>query len=165
MVSEAKIIISFLFKRSGKDKLKESEIYLPLSLDLGWLSASQAKNFVEYAIQQEFLIKKNGFLIPNFDIEKITTPLGFLPKEKSFKIEKAHKKTEGEQNVIDVIIQRIAEKSDVDFKDIYNEIKQVGTEKKVIEEVAGLFIANKYRVDVKDFYRTVEVKITKENEE
>ncbi|MCK5459307.1 MAG: DUF2240 family protein, partial [Thermoplasmatales archaeon] len=60
MNSEAQMIISFLFKRSGKDKLTEPEIYLPLSLELGWFSTREAKGFVTYVLQQKLLVKKDG---------------------------------------------------------------------------------------------------------
>jgi hypothetical protein len=35
MESEAKIILAFLFNRSGKTVLSEAELYLPLSMELG----------------------------------------------------------------------------------------------------------------------------------
>ena len=52
MNSEAKIMIAFLFNRSGKNELKDSEIYLPLSMELGWLSAKESQEFIKYAIKQ-----------------------------------------------------------------------------------------------------------------
>jgi len=54
---EEKIIIAFLFKRSGKNKLKESEIYLPLSLELDWFSANEARQFVNLAVELKLLTK------------------------------------------------------------------------------------------------------------
>ena len=57
MNSEVQIIISFLFKRSGKNKLKESEIYLSLSLELGWFSARESREFVTYALQHQDTIE------------------------------------------------------------------------------------------------------------
>ena len=89
MNSEEMSIISFIFKRSGKDRLSESEIYLPLSLELRWFSSTEAKNFVKYATQTNLLNKEDGFLSPSFDVSKIKVPIGFQPSKKDFKIEKS----------------------------------------------------------------------------
>ncbi len=87
MNSEAQIIISFLFKRSGKDELKDSEIYLPLSLELGWFSAREARDFVTYAIEQKLLVKKGALLTPGFDVKKILVPVGFYPSLINIKVQ------------------------------------------------------------------------------
>ena len=70
MESESKIVLAFLFKRSGKNMLKESDIYLPLSLELGWFSSTQAQEFVKHALNEKLLIKKENHLY---------RPLGWLP--------------------------------------------------------------------------------------
>ncbi len=163
MNSEAQIIISFLFKRSGKDELKDSEIYLPLSLELGWFSAREARDFVTSALEQKILVKKGALLTPGFDVEKILVPVGFYPSTKSFTIEKTDVKVEEEQAVVDVVVQRIVEKADIDPKDILEEIKQIEVEKNIISDVALLFIAKKYNVDVNDCFDSVEKAIFKEN--
>ena len=155
MNSEARIIISFLFKRSGKDKLTESEIYLPLSLELGWFSARDAKGFVTYALQQKLLVKKNVLLTPSFDVEKINVPVGFSPTEKSFAVEKTESEEEN-QNIIDVIVKQIVEKTGKETKDIFEELKQVETEKNIIPEVAVLLVAKEYAVALDNWFDLVE---------
>ena len=84
MDPEAKIIIAFLFNRSGKTELKDSEFYLPLSMELGWLSVKESQEFIKYAIERELLIKKDDLLRPNFPFEKIIIPLGFATSKKLF---------------------------------------------------------------------------------
>ena len=64
MDAEAKIIIAFLYNRSGKTALKESELYLPLAMELGWFTTKEAHEFVTDAINQELLVKKEGLLHP-----------------------------------------------------------------------------------------------------
>ena len=155
MNSEAHIIISFLFKRSGKDKLTEPEIYLPLSLELDWLSAKEAKGFVTYALQQKLLVKKEGLLTPSFNVEKIMVPVGFLPTEKSFTIEKNESK-EKEQTIIDVIVKQIVEKTGKELKDIFEEIKQAETGKNIVPEVAVLLVAKEYDVALGTWFDLVE---------
>lgn len=161
MDSEAKIIIAFLFNRSGKNELKESEIYLPLSIELGWFSTKKSHEFVNHALKQKLLIKKEGMLTPNFDIEKIKVPIGFYPSKKTFvnggKIE--------ENNVMDTIVHRIVEKKNQDRKEIIEEIKQTALEKNILPEVAALLVAKEYNIDIGNSFEPVENKILRENEE
>jgi hypothetical protein len=97
MESEAKIIIAFLFNRSGKTLLKDSELYLPLSMELGWLSTKESQEFVKYAVTQGLLVKKEELLQPNFPLEKIVIPLGFTPSKRLF----SEKTEEQPGNLID----------------------------------------------------------------
>ena len=161
MDSEVKIIIAFLFNRSGKNELKESEIYLPLSIELGWFSTKEAHELVQYALKQKLLIKKDGLLTPSFDIEKINVPIGFYPSKKTFvnggKIK--------ENNVMDTIVHRIVEKKNQDHKEIIEEIKQVASEKNILPEVAALLVAKECNIDIEDGFEPVENKILRENEE
>jgi hypothetical protein len=160
MDSEAKIMIAFLFNRSGKNQLKDSELYLPLSMELDWLSSKEAQEFINYAIKQELLIKKDGLLQPNFPFEKITIPLGFTPLKKVFS-----EKTEEfkEENIIDRIAIKISTQINHSQKEILEEIKQEEKEKILFREVAALYVAKKYSVDITDWYDSVEKILIKEN--
>ena len=55
MNSEWEIIIAFLFKRSGREELSFSDLYLTLSIDLNWFTPEDAKAFVNMAIKQKLL--------------------------------------------------------------------------------------------------------------
>jgi hypothetical protein len=160
MDSEAKIIIAFLFNRSGKNKLKESEIYLPLSMELGWLSAKESQEFINYAIKQELLIKKDELVQPNFSLEKITIPLGFTPSKKLFS-EKNDEVKGG--NIIDGIIIQISTFTNHSQREILEEIKQEEKEKNLLLEVAALSIARKYNVDMTDWYDSIEKILIEKN--
>ena len=72
MESDAEITIAFIFKRSGKQKLKPSEFYLPLSMQLNWFSPQEAKDFVKIAIKQKLLKEKEEIIEPTFDITQVT---------------------------------------------------------------------------------------------
>ena len=162
MDSEAKIIIAFLFNRSGKTELKDSELYLPLSMELGWLSAKESKEFIQYAIKQELLIKKDGLLQPNFPFEKVIIPLGFAPSKKFF----SEKKDElNESDIIDGVVIKISTLTNHNQKEILEEIKKEENEKNLFSEVAALYVARKYNVDITDWYDSVEKILIKENRE
>lgn len=161
MDSEEEIVIAFLFKRSGKSKLKESEIYLPLSLELGWFPTKDARQFIEYAIKQKLLTKKEGLLTPSFDVEKIDIPVGFSPSKSTFNVEES----KVEEDVFQKIVNRIIEKTNHTYEEIIKEIKQIQEEKKIIPEVAALLLAKEFNIYVEDSFDAVEKIIFRENVE
>jgi hypothetical protein len=160
MDSEAKIIIAFLFNRSGKTGLKDAELYLPLSMELGWLSSKESQEFVKYAIKQELLVKKEGLLHPNFPLKKIIVPVGFAPSKKLFSEKTAEQR---EEDIIDRIATQISTQTNHSKNEILEEIKQEEKEKNLLPEVIALYIARKYGVDIADWYDSVEKTIIKEN--
>ncbi len=162
MDSEAKIIIAFIFNRSGKTTLTESELYLPLSMELGWLSTKEAQGFVKSAIQQGLLVKQDGKIQPNFPLEKITIPLNFVPSKKLF-----CETTSQEQGppLTSRIIARICAQTPLTQQDIEEEIINQGREKSLLFEVAGLYVARKYNVNVGELLAEVEQGIFREKTE
>jgi len=166
MLSEEKIIIAFIFKRSGKNMLKESEIYLPLSIELGWFTTQQAQEFVKHALKQGILMKKDNIIIPAFDIEKIHIPIGFHPSKKDYTTaltEKKDKKEKEEEKMllIDKIIDHIAEKTEKDREDISAEIKNIEDKKNILPEVAALLVGWNHNIDMEKFFDLVENRIFK----
>jgi len=160
MDSEAKIIIVFLFNRSGKTELTEAELYLPLSMELGWLSTKESQEFVKYAINQGLLVKKEGFLHPNFPLETIRVPVGFTPSKKIFSKNADDYK---EELIIEGIITEICSQIHQNKQDILEEIEKEGTEKNLLPEVAALYVARKHGVDISEWYNSVEKTIVREN--
>jgi len=162
MTSEVETIIAFLFKRSGKEELTPSDLYLPLSMDLQWFTPNQAKTFVNMALQQKLLIKKEGKLKPSFDYEKIVVPIGFRPSKKP--IEEKEVKEE-KLDAIKTIINRIVEKTGLDEKSITEKIKDFEKEKNIRLEVAALLVSKEYDVDADDCFDEIEEKLFRENKE
>jgi hypothetical protein len=101
------------------------------------------------------LKEKNGFLTPDFDVEKIAVPVGFYPSKKPFE----EKKEEKRDSVVDAIVQSIVDKTNQNHKDVLERVKEIEFEKNVIVEVAALLYAKECNVDVKDYFETVEKKI------
>ena len=160
MESEAKIIIAFLFNRSGKTALKETELYLPLSMELGWFSTKEAQEFVKYSLKKELLIKKEGLLHPNFPVEKTSIPVGFTPTKKLFSEKTREEKKE---NIFEDIVAQISTQTNRNHQDILKEITSEEEEKNILPEVAVLYLARKYNVDIIDWYDAVEEKLFKGN--
>jgi len=159
--SEAKIILAFLFKNSGKEELSPPEIYLPLSMNLKWFSPGQAQSFIDLSLKQKLLIKKKDLLSPNFDYREVAIPLGYHPSEQIF-LEKKEVITK-QEDIIDRIIIKISKKANLDNKEIVKKISIVEKEKNITAEVASLLICKEYDVDATVFYDEIEEKIFKEN--
>jgi hypothetical protein len=160
MESEAKIILAFLFKRSGKTELKESELYLPLSMELGWLSTKESQEFVTYAIAQGLLVKKEGKVRPTFSFESISIPVGFTPSKRLSR-EDTHPQKTG--NVLDAIVQEIHKKTNQDETEILDEIRKEAQEKHLLVEVAALSVAKRCDLDVTAWLDPVEAILFTEN--
>ena len=159
MNSEIKIIIAFLFKRSGKKEMTQSELYLTLSMDLKWFSPQKAKEFVNSTLQNNILVKKGAFLTPTFDVNKITIPIGFRPSKGVF----YKQKEEESPDIIESIVKRIAEDTGQNAKDIFEKIKYVEKEKNVILEVTALLIGRDYNIALDNYFEGAERKIFKES--
>ena len=162
MTSDLETIIAFLFKRSGKEELTPSDLYLPLSMDLQWFTPNQAKTFVNMALQQKLLIKKEGKLKPSFDCKKIVVPVGFRPSKKP--IEEKEVKQE-KLDAIKTIIARIVEKTGQDEQSVIEKIKGIEKEKNIRPEIAALLVCKEYDINVDDFFDEIEESLFRENKE
>ncbi|MEA3457544.1 MAG: DUF2240 family protein [Candidatus Thermoplasmatota archaeon] len=160
MNSEIKIIIAFLFKRSGKKEMTQSELYLTLSIDLKWFSPQKAKEFVNSTLQNNILVKKGAFLTPTFDVNKITIPTGFHPSKEVFYKQKEEEEEEI-PDIIENVVKRIAEDTGMNVKDIFEKIKYAEREKNVLLEVAALLIGREYDIALDSYFEGAERKIFK----
>lgn len=158
MMSEEHIIIAFVFKRSGKKELDESNIYLSLSVGLNWFKPNEAKSFVKTAIQKNLLIKKRDMLTPSFDFENVEIPLGFQPSKQKFDF-KPEKTVEKEISPFENLVKKIVEKSGKKEKDIVKKIDEMSEEKNTNRELSLLLLAKEYNVDFSSFIDDVEATI------
>jgi hypothetical protein len=158
MDSEVEKIIAFIFKRSGKEALGFSELYLTLSMDLNWFTPEDAKQFINYALKQKILIEKKDLIKPVFDINAVIIPLGFHPSQKFQKKNEQENKKE-EKNAIQLLIKKITEKQGQKESEIINQIKKLESEKNILFEVAALLLAKDIEIDVDEYIKEFEEKI------
>jgi hypothetical protein len=161
MPSENEIIIAFLFKRSGKSKLSFSELYLTLSMDLNWFTPEDAKTFLNLGLKQKLLIKKDESIQPNFDYEKIGVPVGFTPSKQIFEVKEVEKHAEKGETVLDKIIKRLVEKTDIERPQVTDKILSIAKEKNITTEVAALLVGKEHNISLTDFIGEVEKDIFK----
>ena len=154
MSSEAEIIIAFLYKRSGKPVLTESELYLSLSMDMGWMTATEAQAFVQQMKDDKIVHPSDGGFAPSFDVTTVETPRGFTPSKKiRGKEPPVHI---AKESLLDQIVRRICECTKRPIPQLSREIAALAAEKNIAPEVAALWVARRHDCDVSDFYDAVE---------
>ena len=156
MESDAEITIAFIFKRSGKQKLKLSEFYLPLSMQLNWFSPQEAKDFAKIAIKQNLLKEKEGSIEPTFDINQVKIPVGFHPTKQVFETKE---KAVEEKDLRTKIIEEISKKTNLDEKSIIDKINQIEQEKNITFEVAALLFGKEHDIVLEKFYGEIKENI------
>jgi len=163
MDSEKEIILSFLFKRSGKALLKFSELYLALSMELNWFTPDDAKSFISLAIKENLLIKKEDFIKPNYDYENTTIPMGFTPSKRVFEIKEDKKQFEKEESILEKMIKILDEKINLDKTEITKKIDTLAKQNNIIKEVVALLIGKEFNINFDNYYEEVEEMIFKNN--
>ena len=158
MASEAEIITAFLFKRSGKEKMSFSELYLDLSMNLNWFSPDDAKRFLNDAIKKSLLKKEGDQISLLFDINQVKIPVGFSPSKKVLS-EKKSPEIAQKLGVFEQILKRIQEKTNLEKQQIIDKINGISKEKNVIEEIAALLVGKEFEIELNDFLQEAEKKI------
>ena len=157
MTSDAEIVIAFLFKRSGKEELSFSDLYLNLSMELNWFTPEDAKAFINMTIKQKLLIKKGELIKPNFDFDKIVVPVGFIPSKELF--EKDEVEEIKIEDFIEKMVRRIVEKTKLDEKQVIEKIEGIAKERNLTKEVAALLFGKEYDILFEELYKQIEEKI------
>lgn len=156
MGSDAETIIAFIFKRSGKSEITYSDFYLTLSMDLNWFTPDNAKIFINKAIKNKLLEKKDEVICPGFNIDKISVPLGFYPSKKLFEDKISDQEQIVEEYLIDKIVHKISSMTKIKEREIMSNIKKIQSEKNIIREVAALLFGKEHNVPLQDFFNEIE---------
>ena len=159
MESEAKKIISFIFKRSGKNQIKKSDFYLSLSVDLKWFSPENAKEFMYFSLKNKLLIEKKNMLEPNFKINDILIPFKYKPKTTSFSAKNFINNKE--QKIIDIkdIIFNKNNYDKIKKTEISKKIEEIGIKKNIYSNTASLLMFKGLNIDVSEYIKYAEKQI------
>ena len=157
MSSELEVIIAFVFRRSGRPALRESEIYLPLSMELNWFSLEDAQGIVDVAISAHLLEKREGFLEPVFDIDEVEIPVGFSP---SGSFDALSGKSVGDsEDLKDRLLVYLAKAAGKNVSQLVEEIDEVCSEKNLVFLVGAVVLAKRYNVGVSEFFEEIETEL------
>jgi hypothetical protein len=155
MSTEPEIILTFLYKRSGKTELKDSELYLPLSLELGWFTNQEARDFVTYAKEQNLLQEKNDKLIPTIKINSTPIPIGFYPSKKHYG-KKTQETSPKETSLLQQLTQELTTITHQTQSQIETEIQDLAHNRCILPEIAALYLAATHQLPIEQYYQQVE---------
>ena len=158
MTSDAEIIIAFLYKRSGKEEISFSNLYLNLSMELNWFTPDAAKAFINTAIKKELLIENGDLIKPNFDYVKIIVPVGFTPSKNIF--EKNEVEEIKDVDFFEKIVKQIIEKIKLDEKQVIEKIEDIANNRNLSKEVAALLLGKDNDILFEEFYEQIEQRIS-----
>lgn len=156
MKSEAQIVISFIFNRTGKERLSFSEMYLTMSMNLNWCNPKQAKDFIKKSIEKRLLIEEKGHLKPTFNLKEVEIPVGFKPSEGFFKTSDLEPIKKEENKEKHDLIKIIAEKTDNTLEEINKIIEKNSNEKNIYFEIAALIYAREINIDISEYAEEIE---------
>jgi hypothetical protein len=157
-------VIAFIFKRSGKKKMKGSDFYLTISMELNWCPPHIAKSFVSKIEKTSLISKEKDFIMPSFNIDKIQIPIDFKPSIEffqEFKVTGPEKMKLNNESIIDLIkIQ-----SKLSEEEIQSSIHEIQQQKKVVKPIALLMLAKKQGIDITEYIDTIEQELFIKNKE
>ncbi|MEM4258392.1 MAG: DUF2240 family protein [Candidatus Thermoplasmatota archaeon] len=160
MFDEARIVLAFIFKRSGKTKLTEAEIYVPLSLELNWFTVQEAQAFVRYCTVNKLIAEEQGVFTPTFEIADIQIPIGFIPENKKYSLTTS---SEVQKNILNVLAETLSMHLNQDIQKTFEEIARQAAEKKITSELAALFLMYLHALPYERFVDPVERRLFTEN--
>jgi hypothetical protein len=163
MFDEEKIILSFLYKRSGKEILTNNELILPLSIELGWFSSKIAKQFLQYCLNNQLLTQTAKGLKPTFDTTSIQTPVGFTPTKTYDKSQE--EQTKPSKTTYQTLLHSIAIKQDLNPTEMEKKLIALAHSKNIQILAAALLYAKQNNISLTYNKADIEQLIIQENEE
>ena len=150
-----KQVISFIFKRSGKKQISESDIYLTLSMELKWCPPHVAKSFVSEIEKASLIINEKEMISPSFNIDKISIPIDFRPSPDFFEEYKAEI-NKNQKIDIDQLLELIQQNLNLSKEQLTDAINLIQKEKMVNENVAILLLAKKANINIDPYLTEIE---------
>lgn len=164
MYTEEKIILTFIYKRSGKDRLTANEIHLPLAIELKWFTNTDAKHFVQHCLELKILKKTTDGLQPTFDINTIEMPPEFIPSL-TFSSKNNIPNTSTTTNITHNIMEIIVEHEKISRPSLMSRLKKQALAKNITTLAAALLYAKEHEIPLPYDTTDFEQAIIKENAE
>jgi hypothetical protein len=146
-MSELEKSIAVLFRRKGKETLTEREFVFSASMDLRWFSPKEAQRLMEAGLSGGFLERKNGSIVPTFDMSGIEVPLDYRPPKEAL--------SEGSSRSMDLfseIVEKIVRTKAVPKREVVSRVNKKQELLGIDIEPAALLVASSYGIDVDDSY-------------
>ncbi|ODR83452.1 hypothetical protein BG842_09005 [Haladaptatus sp. W1] len=134
-----RIAVAAPFQQKGRERMRESEFVVSLSLDRDWFSPDQAKRLVDVASGQGLLSHEDDELIAEFDPASVEIPDDFVPDESLLQEQSTFEK------VLDKVVSHGTTKQTA-----VAEINELQAEVAVSVEAAAVVYARRKGIDVSD---------------
>jgi hypothetical protein len=132
-----RIAVAAPFQQNGRERMRESEFVVSLSLDRDWFSPDQAKRLVDVASGQGLLSHEENELVAEFDPASVEIPDDFVPDESLLQEQSTFEK------VLDKVVSHGTNKQTV-----VAEINELQREAALTVEAAAIVYARKMGIDV-----------------
>ncbi|MBN1677846.1 MAG: DUF2240 family protein [Candidatus Thermoplasmatota archaeon] len=141
-MSELEKSITMLFRRKGKDSLTEQEFVSSASFDLRWFSPKDAQKLLDLSLSGGHLKRRNGHVIPTFDLSHIDVPLDYKPSRQV--LEAARKSVDLFSEIVDRIVRTKA----VPKREVVSKVNKKQEMLGIDVEPAALLVASDYGLQV-----------------
>ena len=138
-----KIAVAAPFRHMRKERLQKTEFIFYIAIDRKWMSKDQANLLIERGCENGLLESSGGWIVPLFNIEEVTIPLGFKPGSDIF----------SEENPCDTLIGRISAATGKKAQAVVGELNTLISDHfdgNLRVEAAAVILAKKYRVPYED---------------
>lgn len=144
-MSDLQRSIALLFRRKGKESLSEKEFVFSASMDLRWFSPKDAQRLLDLGLTGGYLQKKNGSLLPTFDISSVEVPLDYRPGKEIF--ESVPRKP---QDLFSEVVDRIVKTKAVPKREVVSKVNKKQELLGIDVEPAVLLVASDYGVGLEE---------------
>ncbi|AEH60874.1 Protein of unknown function DUF2240 [Methanosalsum zhilinae DSM 4017] len=140
-------VVAAPFKKKKKEELSAKEFEFILSLDFKWMSPGEASRIRKLAIDSGILKAENEVVKPFFDIKDMEVDHGFKPSGIANMLDQ-------NPGILDLIINRIISRNDINKKEVVSRInqKQEMFSEMLNIEILALMVAREMDCNVDDIY-------------
>lgn len=133
--------IALLFRRKGKEALTEKEFVFSASMDLRWFSPKDAQRLLDLGLTGGYLKKKDGNLLPTFDLSSVEVPLDYRPsKEMLDNVPRKH------LDLFSEVVEKIVKTKAVPKREVVSRVNKKQELLGIDVEPAVLLVASDYGV-------------------
>ncbi|OGS56812.1 MAG: hypothetical protein A3K60_06930 [Euryarchaeota archaeon RBG_19FT_COMBO_56_21] len=138
-MSDLQRSITALFRRKGKESLTEQEFVSSASFDLRWFSPKEAQKLLDVSLTGGYLQRKNGHIMPTFDLRSVEVPLDFKPSKEV--LEQASK---SKADLFSEIVEKIVKVRSVPKREVVSKVNKKQEMLGIDVEPAALLVASDY---------------------
>ncbi|MFQ5883479.1 MAG: DUF2240 family protein [Thermoplasmata archaeon] len=148
-MNELKQTVAMLFSRKGKPSMTETNFILMASMGFRWFPPKDAQKLLDIAIETNLVTRKDGEIVPNFDLKSVEIPLDFSPGAEILRTRSK------EMDLFSQVLERIQSESQTDEKGLISRLNSIQSDMDITIEVAALIVGRELGVDLSSFYETV----------